>query len=670
MNKTQSEPSAQGSSDRSPPVRVDAPPTSSVSGERRRAFDMAVIGMGILALDGRWLSANAALAALVGRDVQEVLALSLEALTHPDDRADDAREIARLLHGDIAVSERDKRMLQRSGEPVWVRQQVTVSYDNGGRPLHLLWQGQDVTPQVRAEAAQRVSDANFRALIERAPEMTIVHRGGRILYVNPATVAALRYDDPAELLGRDLGDLVLPEERVALAARVETMMSTGEPAPLSEIRLLCRTGETIAAELVGVPVVFDGEPAVASMARDVTARKEMQAHLVQTDRLVALGTLAAGVAHEINNPLTYVMRNLELVAGLMRARADEHRKGAVVSGAAVADMLDELASTMKVALDGADRVAHTVRDLTTFARGESDRRSLLDVRAVLDPVLRLVNNEIRQRARVVRDLGDVPLVEANKAQLGQVFVNLLLNAAQAIPEGSAEAHEIGVATFTDEAGRAAIEVRDTGSGIPEDLVGRIFEPFFTTKPMDLGTGLGLSICHGIVSALGGEITVRSAPGAGSVFRVSIPAASVSRQRAAPGSPLPPPWTPGARKVRILIVDDEPLIGRSLARALDEHEVRAVVRARDALDAVLAGEVFDVILCDLLMPGMTGMDLHDALTSAAPDQARRMVFMTGGAFTARASAFLERVPNARVEKPLDMPRLRAIVEETAGRKSSA
>jgi len=666
MKKTPSEPPAAG--DRPAPAGMDAPPTSAVSGERRRAYDVAAIGMGILAVDGRWLSANAALSALVGHAPEEILGGSLEALTHDEDRAGDAWEIERLLHGEIGVSEREKRMLHRSGEPVWVRQRVTVSYDNGGRPMHLLWQGQDVTREVRARAAQRTSDANFRALIERGPEMTIVHRQGRILYVNPATVTALRYDDAAELFGRDLCDLVPAEERVLLAARIDAMMSTGEPAPPHEIRLLRKSGPPIKAEVVGVPVVFDGEPAVASVARDITARREVQAHLVQTDRLVALGTLAAGVAHEINNPLTYVMRNLELVSGLMRGRAEEHRRGRVVSGAAVAEMLDELGAIMKVALDGADRVAHTVRDLTTFARGDSERRSLLDVRAVLDPVLRLVANEIRQRARVTRDLGDVPLVEANKAQLGQVFVNLLLNAAQAIPEGDAEAHEIGVATFTDAAGRAAVEVRDTGSGIPEDLVGRIFEPFFTTKPMDLGSGLGLSICHGIVTALGGEITVRSAPGAGSVFRVAIPAASVGRHRSEPRSPVPPPWTPGARRVRVLIVDDEPLIGRSLERAMSEHDVRAVVRAREALDAVLAGEHFDVILCDLLMPGMTGMDLHEALSSAAPDHARRMVFMTGGAFTARAASFLERVSNPRMEKPLDMPRLLAIVDETAGRRS--
>jgi PAS domain S-box-containing protein len=663
MTKTPSEPPIDGF----PAAPIQ--PVSSVSGEHRRAFDVAAIGMGILALDGRWLSANAALSTLVGYTHDELLSLSLQAVTHATDVAADLRAIERLLLGELGVYEREKRLLHRSGSAVWVLQQITVSYDNGGRPLHLLWQGRDVTEHHRTREALRSSDESFRTLIEQSPEVILVHRGGRILYANPTAVAALRLEQADELLGRDLGELVPAEERAALDTRIEQMVGTGEPSPPQEFRLLRRGEEPMIAELVGVPLVFDGEPAVVSIARDVTERKQVQAHLVQTDRLVALGTLAAGVAHEINNPLTYVVRNLELCSGLLRARADEHRGAGLVSGAGVAAMLDDLAATMQVALDGVDRVAHTVRDLTTFARGESDRRTPLDVRAVLDPVLRLVSNEIRQRARLTRDLGDVPLVLANKARLGQVLVNLLLNAAQAIPEGRSEENEIGVRTFTDEGGRAAIEVSDTGSGIPEDLRSRIFEPFFTTKPTGMGTGLGLSICHGIVTALGGEITVRSVPGAGSVFQVTVPAAPLDRARSEGRArvPGPPPWARRAGRARVLVVDDEPLIGRALGRSLPQHDVRAVTRAREALDAVLAGDCFDVILCDLLMPGMTGMDLHDALSSAAPDQARRMVFMTGGAFTDRARAFLERVPNPSLAKPLDMVELLALLEDRTARR---
>ena len=439
------------------------------------------------------------------------------------------------------------------------------------------------------------------------------------------------------------------------------MKSTGRPAPVREFRLRRKGGAPIATELVGVPVIFDGEPAMVSIGRDVAGRKEMQAHILQTDRLVALGTLAAGVAHEINNPLTYVMGNLELVSRLLRARADESRRAETVSGPAIATELEDLSATLGVARDGAERVRRIVRDLTTFARSESDQRALLDVRAVLGPVLHLVSNEIRQRARLTQDLRDVPLVEANEARLGQVLMNLLLNAAQAIPEGDADAHEIGVATYTDDAGRAVFEVRDSGSGIPEEVLGRIFEPFFTTKAVGLGTGLGLSICHGTITALGGEITVRSTPNAGSVFRVAIPAADLPRRQAP--APEPPPSTRRVR-ARILVVDDEPLIVDALKRTLAHHDVEVSTGAREALDRILAGERYDVILCDLLMPGMTGMELGDALARELPEQAERVVFMTGGAFTAAAKEFLDRVPNPRIEKPLDLGRLDSLIRGIA------
>jgi PAS domain S-box-containing protein len=578
------------------------------------------------------------------------------------------------LYRDVQILEADGRsstgdaLLRRAlaGEPcVGLAEIGEARYDTRMEPLRgrrgevvgVIGVATDVTERARAEAASQTSRASFRALIERTPEMIIVHREARVVYVNPAAAAMLRYGDPAELLGRRLDDLFHPDERHDLAERVERMTRTGQPAPVREFRLLRRGGEPLATELVGMPVIFDGAPAVVSIGRDVAARKETQAHLLQTDRLVALGTLAAGVAHEINNPLTYVMGNLELVSRLLRARADECRRADLVSGGAMAAELEELSATLGVARDGAERVRRIVRDLTTFAHSESEQRALLDVRAVLGPVLNLVANEIRQRAALVQRLDDVPLVEANEARLGQVLMNLLLNAAQAIPEGDPGAHEIGVATFTDAEGRAVFEVRDTGSGIPEDVLARIFEPFFTTKPVGLGTGLGLSICHGTVTALGGEITVRSTPSSGSVFHVAIPAAELRRQ-----APPEPPSSPAATRTRarILVVDDEPLITATLHRALAHHDVEVVTGAEGALQRVLGGRRFDVILCDLLMPGMTGMELGDALARELPEQAGRVVFMTGGAFTAAAREFLERVPNPRLDKPIDFERLDALI----------
>jgi CheY-like chemotaxis protein len=227
----------------------------------------------------------------------------------------------------------------------------------------------------------------------------------------------------------------------------------------------------------------------------------------------------------------------------------------------------------------------------------------------------------------------------------------VLNAVEAMPEPG----ELRVRTLVDDAGRVAFEVRDTGSGMAPDVQARIFDPFFTTKPVGRGTGLGLAICHQIVRAFGGEITVRSTPGQGSTFRVSLPPAE------GPASPIRPADgpRPGERaRRRVLIVDDEPQLLRMLEGMLEDHEVDATSSANEALQRLLNGPSFEVVLCDLMMGGMTGMQLYEELRRERPEMASRIIFMTGGAFTSEAREFLARVPNRCLEKPFSGEELEA------------
>jgi CheY-like chemotaxis protein len=300
-----------------------------------------------------------------------------------------------------------------------------------------------------------------------------------------------------------------------------------------------------------------------------------------------------------------------------------------------------------------------VRDLKTFSRVDGDHRARIDLRAVIESSINLAFNEIRYRARLVEDYGAPPPVLANEARLGQVFLNLLVNAAQAIPEGHVDENEIRVTTRTDERGRAVVEIRDSGAGIPRESLGHIFEPFFTTKPRGEGTGLGLSICRNIVAALQGEILIEGAAGGGTVVRVVLPAAPQKIETAPAASPGPAPVAQ-ARRGRVLVVDDEPSICKALRRALREHDVVTCTSAREALERIRLGERFDVVLTDLVMPEMTGMELHANLLALAPDQAERIVLVTGGAFTQAAREFLTIVPNARIEKPFDPAAVRALV----------
>jgi CheY-like chemotaxis protein len=323
----------------------------------------------------------------------------------------------------------------------------------------------------------------------------------------------------------------------------------------------------------------------------------------------------------------------------------------------VASQLREIAEPLREAREAADRVRLIVRDLKMFSRSDEESMGAADVRRVIESSLRMAWNEIRHRARLVKDYGDVPAVAGNEARLGQVFLNLIINAAQAVPEGRADQNEIRLVTKQDSRGRVIVEVRDTGAGIPEAVRSRLFEPFFTTKPIGVGTGLGLAICHRIVTSMGGEIEVESEIGKGTVFRLILPAATADSAEA----PVPAPVVAAGRRARILVIDDELALASSVRRMLSsEHEVLAITSARDAIERIASGERFDVILCDLMMPEVTGMDLHAELSRLAPDQAEQVIFMTGGAFTSRARTFLDQVGNPRIEKPFDVHSIRALV----------
>ncbi|HLM47501.1 MAG TPA: ATP-binding protein, partial [Myxococcaceae bacterium] len=301
-----------------------------------------------------------------------------------------------------------------------------------------------------------------------------------------------------------------------------------------ESRVRTKSGE-VRHVLVFVGLAeYGGTPHIVSMFPDVTERKQMQARLLLSDRMASVGTLAAGVAHEINNPLAYVTANL----GYVHEELTRHQE--VPPAPAT---LKSVCAALSEALHGADRVQTIVGDLKTFSREtretQQDPIRAVDVKKVMESTLNLAAAEIRHRARVVKDYGQVPPVRGNDSRLGQVFLNLLVNAAQAIPaDGDADHHEIRLVTRMAPSGHVSVEVTDTGAGIAPELMGRIFDPFFTTKPVGVGTGLGLSICHSIVSGMGGDITVESELGRGTTFQVLLQVASTTLEAPAPRQPKP------------------------------------------------------------------------------------------------------------------------------------
>jgi CheY-like chemotaxis protein/PAS domain-containing protein len=387
-----------------------------------------------------------------------------------------------------------------------------------------------------------------------------------------------------------------------------------------------------------------------SIFRDVTAERAAREQLMVSDRMASIGMLAAGVAHEINNPLAVVVGSLEL--GLQGMDAIVERCGD-------GDLVRELRGDLEAARDAAERVRQITRDLRIFSRSDEAKSTNVDVRRVLESSLSMAQNEIRHRATLVTNFGEVRPVQANESRLGQVFLNLVVNAAQAIPEGRVDENEIRVTT-REILDRVVVEVRDTGAGIAPDVLCQLFTPFVTTKPAGVGTGLGLTICQRIVTSYGGQIEVETEVGTGTVFRVLLPATSA---REAEVTPQLPAVRSNTRRGSVLAIDDDDGILKLVRRALyGEHEVLALTAASQAVRRIEAGARFDVIFCDLMMPRVTGMDLHVELSRIAPDQAERVVFLTAGAFTSRARAFLESTSNLRIEKPFSLASLRAFVNE--------
>ncbi|WP_240359811.1 MASE1 domain-containing protein [Pyxidicoccus trucidator] len=469
----------------------------------------------------------------------------------------------------------------------------------------------------------------------------------RTVFANEAlgTLVGQRLED---LVGRDPCDLYGTQDP-ELTRRVRAALLAGEPL-CTEVPLTRKDGSLLWSEVLLSPVRATGEDITHFVAthRDITATKELQARLVAAERVAAVGTLAAGVGHEINNPLAYLVLNLE--------SSVRHLSEVSLPGTR------EALTGVRGALEGAERIRLIVRDLQVFSRQSDQDRGLVDLNALVPPAVRIVSHALRHRARVVEEFGPVPRVLGSEARLGQVLLNLLVNAMQSISEGSPTLNEVRVRTSTDVTGRARVDVVDTGAGIPAHVLPRIFEPFFTTKPTGEGTGLGLAICQQIVRAHGGELEVRSEPGRGSVFSMLLPAAPV--QVSTPSRPVPCATLPGtrSRRGRVLVVDDEPRLAQSMRLLLEPyHDIVTTTRGSEALALVAAGHRFDVILCDLQMPETDGATVYRRLCAQAPSQAERVVFISGGAYTAESRAFIDNVPNRVLEKPVRPEVLMATVD---------
>ena len=385
---------------------------------------------------------------------------------------------------------------------------------------------------------------------------------------------------------------------------------------------------------------------VTDLVKAGRARKLEAERLAQTERLTTLGQLAAAVAHEINNPLSWVAGNLRIIAN----RLDNPET--------LAGRLDDTRAAVREALDGAQRIQAIVSDIRVFTRKVEDEATVVDLVEAVESVLRLLDRQLANRVRIVRDYGPVTKVKTSAGRMRQVLLNLIVNAVDALPEATPDFNEIRISLQPTDEGRVQVEVSDTGCGIPESILPRIFEPFFSTKAPGHGTGLGLFVSRTLVHAMGGELHVQSEVGRGTRFFFNLPAAQAEEAHAPSLRSLPP------RPLTILVVDDEAGVGAALERQLQGHTVIRCTRGEEALEMLRSRDDIDVVLTDLYMPGMSGRSLYWELQRLGSGIEQRTIFMTAGILDEDTLQFAKSRSDRVLQKPVELSELEPLLARMA------
>ncbi|MBN1208588.1 MAG: PAS domain-containing protein [Myxococcaceae bacterium] len=502
--------------------------------------------------------------------------------------------------------------------------------------------------RLRAQAELERTRDFLRNTLDAVPDpLFVLDRSHRYVIVNRAFCGLLGRSEQ-ELLGRTCRDLFSPAEAEAFWEQDEQAFGIGQPLE-QENTLTNGAGQP--RTLITKKAVFT-EPGGAAFLiitnRDITDRKRLEMQLRLADRLSCIGTLAAGVVHEINNPLAYVCSNLSFLEALL-ARPT-----------LAPDTLPELREVLAETQEGIQRMRTIVQDVKTFARSDEERCSPVSVPQAIDGALRLVRKQLQYRAGLERALEPVPAVLGNEGRLGQVLVNLLVNALQAFTQSDPERNRVRISARSRAPDRVVIEVEDNGSGMSPEVRQHLFDPFFTTKAAGAGSGLGLAISQSIIQSMGGTIEVESEPGRGSVFRLVLPAVQAPERSEVHAREAV--LEPRGPRRRLLLIDAEPAVGTSVRRLLQEaHEVESVQDVSLALRLLAGGARYDAILCDLMLPGMSGMDFLRELEQHDPGLARRTGFMSSGAFSTPARELMAAWPGEFLEKPFEPERLRSFVQ---------
>ncbi len=556
-----------------------------------------------------------------------------DALTsvHPDDRKDLEKKVRACIKLNKPY-EHEYRIVNPDGTVKHVHALGEMIHDEKGRPVRIRGTIQDVTDQRRAEEALRESEQKHRTILQTIEDGYFeVDLQGSFTFFNESTRRMLGYSQE-EMVGLNFRDYMEKETAEKVFPTFNEVFRTGIPAKTADWRVIRKDGTTIDLETSvslkrddsGAPIGFFG------IARDITEKKNMELQLLQTEKLSAVGTMISGVAHELNNPLTAIIGNAQLLA----------RR----------DVPEDIKNRLDIILKESIRSSKIVGGLLAFAREHKPERNMISVNSILMESLKLREYDLRvSNISVPLSLSDeIPETYADPYQLQQVFINLINNARDAL--AGKEKGVLALRTYRKD-DTLVVEFEDNGPGIPGELINKIFDPFFTTKEAGKGTGLGLSMAYGIIKEHGGTISAESKPGKGATFVVTIPvvqgAEPVADEVKAPVKISPGTWS-------LLVVEDEASLRGFLSDALAEagFSVWAASTGEEAVSLVEARK-FDAVISDIKMPGIGGKKMYHYIQKHHPEIADKIIFITGDILSKDTQSFLKTTKNRFIEKPFNI-----------------
>lgn len=592
---------------------------------------------------GRVTYVSPAIRKLLGYEPEDLVGQQAFGFVDPSQEAERREGFARRLEGGTAPTV-TVRVRRKDGAWVWMEYRTQPLHDERGAVVGFQSISHDVTERREAEEARLQADREFESFVRAMPVPVVMQRDTKIVLVNRAFTASFGHAEE-DLVGRPVLHIIDPADQAYIAARLSEGIDDRVGVPTREHMLRDAAGTPCPVDATVIPVRLRGERTEMAVIRDLRERKRLEAQLITADRMASLGRLAAAVGHEVNNPLAWLLGSITLIEREIARLGELGEAGRV---------LRDLVANVR---EGAERIRTVVRDLRALSRQSGDVATPIDLAHLLDLTAAMADHEVRHRARLVKSYDKLPPVLGSEARLGQVFLNLLVNAAQAIPEGDVRGNEVRIEARALEGGRVAVDVVDSGVGIEPAIAERIFEPFFTTKPGE-GTGIGLSISRHIVAAMGGSIALVPSEARGTRFRVILPCAPDDAPHVATLSSEPPALD--GSSFRVLVVDDEPTLAYTIAKLLRPRRVDVALGGREALERLLGDAAYDVVLCDLQMPDLSGMDVFEQVRRARPGFERRIVFMTGGALNARAAELVATSECPVLDKPFDATALASAI----------